>query len=134
MSGTIFLWVIIKEKIWYVNVEYQTLASDCGGRESRSSTINGGDVDCVCVWIHKIYSSGSSQLSGASECIQTINSPLFSRFLCHQSQQEKFSSLNYINVLKREDLKVYTFITLWFGWINCLTQGEYDADFSICFY
>lgn len=36
-----------------------------------SRTINGGDVDCICVWIHKIY----SLLSGASKCIQTINYP-----------------------------------------------------------
>lgn len=44
-----------------------------------SSTINGGDVDCICVWIHKIYSSGLSLLSGASKCIQTINYPLLLR-------------------------------------------------------
>lgn len=59
-------------------------------REVMSSTINGGDVDCSCVWIHKIYSSGLSLLSGASKCIQTINYPLLlllllSHFLCCQS-------------------------------------------------
>lgn len=45
-------------------------------REVMSSSINGGDVDCICVWIHKIYSSGSSLLSEASQCIQTVNYPL----------------------------------------------------------
>lgn len=79
-SGILFLFFIIKK----CRSEVDWLQS-----EVMSSTKNGGDVDCICVWIHKIYSSGLSLLSGASKCIQTINyTPpplLLSHFLYWQS-------------------------------------------------
>lgn len=72
-----------------------------------SSTINGGDVDCICVWIHKIYSSGSPLLSGASKCTQTINYPLV---LLSLSAPEPLSPREKMNVLIGEGLKMWTSI------------------------
>lgn len=70
---------------------------DSGLQREISSTINGGDVDCICVWLHKIYSSGLLLLSGASKCIQTINYSLLLLLLSlsalpkQQPPQEEFS-------------------------------------------
>lgn len=60
-----------------------------------SSTVNGGDVDCICVWKHKI--SRSSLLSGASKCIQTINYPLLLSLSALPELQGKFSDIRVLN-------------------------------------
>lgn len=92
-------------------------------REVMSSTINGGDVDCICVWLHKIYSSELLLLSGASKCIQTINYSLLlllslSALPKQQPPQEEFS---WVALMFLKEKKMCTCIMeVWDGPLNLL--------------
>ena len=92
-------------------------------REVVSSSVNGGDVDCICVWIHKIYPSGSSLLSGASQCIQTINYPLllsllsfflsvFLSFFLSALRQTQRASARQVTLMCSSGKKMCTFIMI----------------------